>query len=91
MEMRFSTPLLQQWQQAVDSHPGILVLIRVGDFYETYAEQAEDVAKILKITLTSRQSRFGTGRPKPTSISFCSPSLRATTTTRTPSENHICL
>jgi len=52
--MRFSSPLLQQWQQAVDSHPGILVLIRVGDFYETYAEQAEDGAKILKITLTSR-------------------------------------
>jgi len=61
--MKFSSLLLQRWQQAVDAHPGIIVFVRVGDFYETYAEQAEEVAQILEITLTSRLDSEGSRVP----------------------------
>ncbi len=45
---------MQQYFQAKNAHPGVLVAMRVGDFYEFYGEDAEQAAAILEITLTGR-------------------------------------
>ncbi|MBS1709354.1 MAG: DNA mismatch repair protein MutS [Armatimonadetes bacterium] len=53
--MRPQTPMLQQYYQAKAAHPGVLMAIRVGDFYEFYGEDAETAARALEITLTGRE------------------------------------
>lgn len=47
--------MMQQYFQAKDAHPGVLVAMRVGDFYEFYGEDAEQASEILGITLTGRE------------------------------------
>ena len=49
-----STPLLQQYFSTRLEHPGIILLMRVGDFYEAYGDDAETIASDLHITLTRR-------------------------------------
>ncbi len=46
--------MLQQYFQAKEQHPGVLLAMRVGDFYEFYGEDAESAAAALEITLTGR-------------------------------------
>src|SRR5437868_15360317 len=48
------TPLMQQYFGARAEHPGVILLMRVGDFYEAYGEDAETIAQALNITLTGR-------------------------------------
>ncbi len=48
------TPLMRQYYQIKNQHPDAILLFRVGDFYETFAEDAVDSSKILGITLTKR-------------------------------------
>lgn len=48
------TPLMQQYYRIKDQHPDAILLFRVGDFYETFAEDAIATAGILGITLTKR-------------------------------------
>ena len=48
------TPLIKQYFSIVNQYPGTIVLMRVGDFYETYGEIAVTTSKILGITLTRR-------------------------------------
>lgn len=55
MSMRPRTPMLQQYFAAKDAHPGVLIAMRVGDFYEFYGEDAERAAALLEITLTGRE------------------------------------
>lgn len=52
--MKFQTPLLRQYFSIVKQYPETIVLMRVGDFYETYGEIAIEISKILGITLTKR-------------------------------------
>jgi DNA mismatch repair protein MutS len=47
--------MLQQYFAAKAEHPGVLLAMRVGDFYEFYGEDAEIAAKALEITLTGRE------------------------------------
>lgn len=47
--------MLQQYFAAKDRHPGVLLAMRVGDFYEFYGEDAETAAALLEITLTGRE------------------------------------
>src|SRR3989454_2148773 len=49
------TPLMQQYFTARAEHPGVILLMRVGDFYEAYGEDAETIAGALNITLTGRE------------------------------------
>src|SRR5437660_8810809 len=49
------TPLMQQYFRARAEHPGVVLLMRVGDFYEAYGEDAETIAAALNITLTGRE------------------------------------
>jgi DNA mismatch repair protein MutS len=48
------TPLMKQYNQIKTKHPGALLLFRVGDFYETFGEDAIKASKILGIVLTKR-------------------------------------
>src|SRR5437870_9534945 len=48
------TPMMQQYQEAKDRHPGMLLLFRMGDFYELFDTDAETAARVLGLTLTSR-------------------------------------
>ena len=45
---------MRQYAQIKAKYPGALLLFRVGDFYETFGEDAVNAAKILGITLTKR-------------------------------------
>lgn len=47
--------MLQQYFRAKEAHPGVLLAMRVGDFYEFYGEDAETAARALEITLTGRE------------------------------------
>ena len=49
------SPLMEQYYQNKLLYPDALLLFRVGDFYETFADDAVIVARDLNITLTSRQ------------------------------------
>ena len=48
------TPLMKQYFEMKAKHPDAILLFRVGDFYETYCEDAITAAEILGITLTRR-------------------------------------
>ncbi|GGC16256.1 DNA mismatch repair protein MutS [Parapedobacter defluvii] len=48
------TPLMQQYNSIKVKYPGTLLLFRVGDFYETFGEDAVKAAGILGIVLTKR-------------------------------------
>lgn len=48
------TPLMQQYYNIKGQHPDALLLFRVGDFYETFGQDAIKTAEILGITLTRR-------------------------------------
>jgi DNA mismatch repair protein MutS len=50
------TPLMQQWRDAKSRHPDAIVFFRVGDFYEMFNEDAEEGARLLGLTLTSRNN-----------------------------------
>lgn len=52
MEKSAETPLMRQYNQFKAKHPDAILLFRVGDFYETYGEDAVKTSKILGITLT---------------------------------------
>ena len=48
------TPLLEQYKRIKAEHPEEILLFHLGDFYETFFEDAETVSKVLGIVLTSR-------------------------------------
>ncbi|HXN57235.1 MAG TPA: DNA mismatch repair protein MutS, partial [Candidatus Angelobacter sp.] len=48
-------PVLDQYQRVKQEYPDAIVLFRLGDFYETFGEDAERAAPLLGITLTSRE------------------------------------
>ncbi len=50
------TPLMKQYNQIKARHPQALLLFRVGDFYETFGEDAIIASKILGIVLTHRKN-----------------------------------
>jgi DNA mismatch repair protein MutS len=56
MSTTSETPLMQQWREVKARHPDSLLLFRVGDFYELFFEDAEEGARLLDITLTSRNN-----------------------------------
>ncbi len=48
------TPLMTQYYKVKQSHPDTILLFRVGDFFETFEEDARTASKVLGITLTKR-------------------------------------
>ncbi|MFW5846397.1 MAG: DNA mismatch repair protein MutS, partial [Planctomycetota bacterium] len=49
-----STPMMQQYLATKAEHPDALLLMRMGDFFECFFEDAIEAAKLLGITLTAR-------------------------------------
>jgi DNA mismatch repair protein MutS len=50
------TPLSRQFNQIKAKYPGAILLFRVGDFYETFGQDAVKASKILGIVLTRRNN-----------------------------------
>ena len=48
------TPLMKQYAEMKAKHPDAILLFRVGDFYETFSDDAIEASEILGITLTRR-------------------------------------
>lgn len=48
------TPMQEQYQKIKSEYQDFIILFRLGDFYETFNEDAIKVSKVLGITLTSR-------------------------------------
>jgi DNA mismatch repair protein MutS len=55
-KVKKETPLNKQYNQIKAKYPGALLLFRVGDFYETFGEDAIRASKILGIVLTRRHN-----------------------------------
>jgi len=53
------TPMLQQYVDCCREHDDALVLFRVGDFYKTFCEIAEEVARVCELTLIEREDSTG--------------------------------
>lgn len=54
--MAKETPLMKQYNQIKSKYPDALLLFRVGDFYETFGEDAVKAAQTLDIVLTKRNN-----------------------------------
>jgi len=48
------TPMLSQYREIKSKYPDVLLLFRLGDFYELFGEDAEVGSRVLGLTLTSR-------------------------------------
>lgn len=57
------SPAMERYVEVKGQNPGTILLFRMGDFYELFFEDAEIAAKVLGITLTSRDK--GSANPIP--------------------------
>lgn len=58
------TPMMQQYKKIKRSIPaGVVLMFRMGDFYEMFFEDAVTAARVLNITLTSRSKQEGKNYP----------------------------
>src|SRR5919198_2120935 len=57
------TPMLRQYQELKQQHPGTLLFFRLGDFYELFFDDAITGSRELQITLTARQKDSGNPIP----------------------------
>lgn len=51
---KVTTPMMRQYYELKEAHPGTILLFRCGDFYETYAEDAEEAGRLLNIIVTGK-------------------------------------
>jgi len=59
MNQNPTTPMLRQYQELKQQHPGTLLFFRLGDFYELFYDDAVTGARELEITLTARHKERG--------------------------------
>lgn len=57
--MTTTTPMLRQYQELKQQHPGTLLFFRLGDFYELFFDDAVTGSRELEITLTARHKERG--------------------------------
>ena len=57
------TPMIRQYQQIKALHPDAILFFRIGDFYETFGEDARTTSQVLGITLTRKH--VGQGQTLP--------------------------
>src|SRR5579864_2014929 len=58
------SPAMQRYLDVKAQNPGTILLFRIGDFYELFYEDAQTAARVLGLTLTSRDK--GSTTPLPT-------------------------
>ncbi len=56
------TPMFQQYVDVKEQHPNALLLYRIGDFFETFFQDAILVARELELVLTSKEAGKAVGR-----------------------------
>ncbi len=56
------TPMMRHYAEVKDQHPYALLMYRVGDFYETFFQDAITIARELELVLTSKDSGKAIGR-----------------------------
>jgi len=71
------TPMMRQYRELRRRYPDHLLLFRLGDFYETFFEDAEAAARLLQITLTSRQGAPMAGIPHHAADGYVAKLIRA--------------
>jgi len=54
--MKDETPLMRQYRKIKEKYPETILLFRMGDFFETFEEDAVTTSKVLGITLTKRSN-----------------------------------
>ena len=54
--MKNETPLMRQYRKIKEKYPETILLFRMGDFFETFEEDAVTASKVLGITLTKRSN-----------------------------------
>ena len=59
------TPAMAQYARMKDQHKDAILFFRMGDFYETFEDDARLVSRVLGITLTARNSGSGGGEKTP--------------------------
>ena len=64
-----TAPIRKQYLNVKRKYPQAIVLFRIGDFYETFDEDAKTVSKELDIVLTSKE--MGKGYFRPRSLGIC--------------------
>ena len=64
-EIARSTPLMRQYREAKRAHPDAIMLFRMGDFYETFDEDAKKTSEILGIALTKRSNQGRSSKTGP--------------------------
>src|SRR5262245_5892119 len=57
------TPVMRQYQEVKQRYPDCIVFFRLGDFYEMFFEDAIECARLLDLTLTSRDRNKEDGVP----------------------------
>ncbi len=55
--------MMKQYYRIKSEHPGTILFFRMGDFYETFEEDAKTTSKVLGITLTTRGKSRGEDMP----------------------------
>src|SRR6476659_810721 len=63
MNQSNQTPMLRQYQELKQQHPGTLLFFRLGDFYELFFDDALTGSRELQITLTARHKESGNPIP----------------------------
>jgi len=63
MNLSNPTPMLRQYQELKQQHPGTLLFFRLGDFYELFFDDAIVGSRELQITLTARHKESGNPVP----------------------------
>jgi DNA mismatch repair protein MutS len=63
MNLSNPTPMLRQYQELKQQHPGTLLFFRLGDFYELFFDDAVVGSRELQITLTARHKESGNPVP----------------------------
>jgi DNA mismatch repair protein MutS len=71
------TPMMRQYRELKQRFPDYLLLFRLGDFYELFFEDAVEGARLLQITLTSRQDAPMAGIPHHALESYLARLVRA--------------
>ncbi|MHB0913220.1 MAG: DNA mismatch repair protein MutS [Armatimonadota bacterium] len=50
------TPMLAQYMEIKKAHPDVILMFRLGDFYEMFGDDAKTASREMEITLTSREA-----------------------------------
>lgn len=63
MDVKKVTPMVAQYQQIKEQYPDVILMFRLGDFYEMFGDDAITASRELEIVLTSRSQGYAADVP----------------------------